>query len=69
MTFISVKQDAQWWTVRAESGKWGMVPAKYLKLAANITNVGNKTRGQSSSSDNGSEVGSKTSQPFFVKKN
>ena len=26
------KKDVQWWTVRSDAGKWGQVPAKFLKV-------------------------------------
>ena len=29
--FSAAKNDVQWWTVLSDSGKWGQVPAKYLK--------------------------------------
>ena len=28
----TAKDDVQWWTVRSDSGKWGQVPAKFLKI-------------------------------------
>ena len=27
----SAKMSTEWWVVRSDSGKWGQVPAKYLK--------------------------------------
>ena len=32
VNYISVKNDLQWWTVRSDTGKWGLVPAKCLKV-------------------------------------
>ncbi|XP_063684924.1 NCK-interacting protein with SH3 domain-like isoform X2 [Bolinopsis microptera] len=29
---VIAKNDVQWWTVRSDSGKWGQVPAKFLKI-------------------------------------
>lgn len=34
---VVARTDVQWWTVRSDSGKWGQVPAKFLKMVNGST--------------------------------